>query len=96
MTTQMFFVLAKANDVLLIPTSALGKRLRDQDTDAGQAYQITVNGQSGPEIRTVIVSISDRMQAAVVEGLAEGDIVIPPKSAAKEKAETQRIRMPRL
>lgn len=70
MTTQMFFVTGRAEDVVLIPTSALGKRLPAEDTDQGQAYQVSLeNGDK----RTVIVALSDRTQAGIVAGLAEGD-----------------------
>jgi macrolide-specific efflux system membrane fusion protein len=92
MTAQMFFVLAQAENVPLIPLSALGKRLEDKDTDAGQAYEVRL---PGGRKKTVIVSISDRLQAAVTEGLKKGDVVLTSPAPA-ETAKSPRMRMPRL
>ncbi|MEZ4547186.1 MAG: efflux RND transporter periplasmic adaptor subunit [Thermodesulfobacteriota bacterium] len=69
MTTQTFFVLASAEDVPLIPVSALGNRVPEEDNEKGQAYEVYVMKPSGPVAKTVIVGLSDRTQAAVVEGL---------------------------
>lgn len=76
MTTQMFFVQAQAKDVPLIPANALGRRLKDQDTDQGEAYEVQIMGKAGPEIRTVIISLSDRTHAAVAQGVEVGEHVI--------------------
>ncbi len=84
MTTQMFFVLAKAENVPVIPASALGRRLPDQDTDAGSAYQIQLLTNNGIEARTVIISLSDRSQAAVIEGLSVGDRVLKNAKATPD------------
>mgnify|MGYP001346256203 CR=1 FL=1 len=76
MTTQMFFVLAQAKDVPLIPANTLGRRLKDHNTDQGEAYEVQAMGRTGPETRTVIISLSDRTQAAVVKGVEVGEHVI--------------------
>lgn len=87
MTTQMFFVLDKADNVPVIPVTALGKRLKDADTKDGEAYQVSVANPSGQEVRTVIVGIQDRSQAAVIDGLNEGERVV---LNIKEKVEVER------
>ncbi|MCD8562507.1 MAG: efflux RND transporter periplasmic adaptor subunit [Alphaproteobacteria bacterium] len=89
MTTQMFFVLAKAESVPLIPATALAKPLPESDTDQGKAYEIEVMGARGPETRTVIIGLSDRSHAAVVQGLSAGEnIVIRAKAGTGTTATT--------
>lgn len=94
MTTQMFFVLAQAHDVPLIPVKLLGRRLKEADTDAGEAYEVQVMGPAGLQNRTVIVSLSDRMNAAVVEGLEVGEKV--QQSAKAGSSEEGARRGPRM
>ena len=76
MTTQMFFVLAQAENVPVIPVSALGKPMPDQDTEKGTAYQVQVMGPGGQETKTVLISISDRTSAVIAEGLEVGERVL--------------------
>lgn len=76
MTTQMFFVLASAENVPVIPSNALGRRVPQADTPDGRAYEIQIMGVSGQKTKVVIVSILDRTQAAVVSGLEVGERVI--------------------
>jgi macrolide-specific efflux system membrane fusion protein len=94
MTTQMFFVLAKAENAPLIPASALGRRIKEADTDEGQAYEVQVVGASGPEPRTVIISLYDRTHAAIVSGLKVGDRVMT--STKTSSSENQTRRTPRM
>jgi len=97
MTTQMFFVLAKAKNVPLIPLVALGKRVPESDTEAGEAYQVRVLTGDRYETRTVIISISNRSQAAVANGLKVGDRVLINPSQMKTGTSTgQQSRHPRL
>ena len=91
MTAQVFFVVAKVDDAVLIPVSALGDRLPAQDTDAGMAYAVSVQTPTGIAQRTVITGASDRANIAVLEGIAAGDKILPP-TAAPESGEP---RMPR-
>lgn len=96
MTTQMFFVMGEARDVPVIPVSALTRRLPQQDTADGKAYEIRMAGRQ-PQTRTVIVGLSDRTRAAIIDGLAEGDeIMIPALPAATQGAGGNMRRMPRL
>ncbi|HEX2752174.1 MAG TPA: efflux RND transporter periplasmic adaptor subunit [Alphaproteobacteria bacterium] len=76
MSTQMFFVLSRAEDKPLIPVAALGKRLPDEDSDLGQAYSVDVIGAGSTIIpKTIHVGLMDRTQAEVTSGLAVGDKV---------------------
>lgn len=93
MTTQTFFVLATAENVPIIPISALGSRVPEEDTGEGQAYQVQVMTPSGPVTRTVIIGLSDRTQAEVVDGLSVGDRVLENVKTAPAQAEGRRARM---
>lgn len=94
MTAQMFFVLGKATNVPLIPVSALQKRMPDKDTDKAQAYEVRVMTPGGPDPRTIMVGLSDRSKAQVIEGLSAGDQVVTTMPAPAANATTTN-RMPR-
>ena len=87
MTAQIFFIAARADDVPLVPVSALTKRKPDADTADGKAYDVTVSKAKGTETRTVLVGVSDRTQAAVISGLNAGDriVVASPTSSGDDK-----------
>ena len=85
MSTQMFFVSGKADNVLLIPVGALGKPVPAQDTEQGQAYMVKLkNGQD----KVVLIGLMDRANAEVRSGLAAGDEIVLPV-AAPPKTQTQ-------
>ncbi|MCL4245617.1 MAG: efflux RND transporter periplasmic adaptor subunit, partial [Candidatus Dadabacteria bacterium] len=88
-----FFVLASAEDVPLIPISALGSRVPEADSEKGQAYEVYVSTPSGPAAKTVIIGLSDRTQAAVVEGLDAGDRVLENVKAVPGEAGGRRMPM---
>ena len=75
MTAQVFVVLNKVERALVIPASALGKR--DHKT---KSY--AVNVLEGPEGARKVVSkqvkigLNNRVQAQVLEGLKEGDLIV--------------------
>jgi membrane fusion protein, macrolide-specific efflux system len=94
MTTQMFFVLGKAENVPLVAVSALQKRLPEQDSEKGQAYEVRVMGKGGPETRTIIVGLSDRSKAQVVEGLSVGEKVISMPQLPSSEGKTNTPKMP--
>lgn len=81
MTAQVFIVLAKADDVLAIPASALGKRNRKDDS-----YTVRVlEGEPGAQRvsdRQVKVGLNNRVQAQVLSGLKEGDRVVVGEASA--------------
>jgi macrolide-specific efflux system membrane fusion protein len=76
MSTQMFFVLGRAEKVPLLPVAALGKRVAAEDNDKGQAYEVRKVDAAG-KTRTAIVHIGlmSRTMAEVRGGLAVGDKV---------------------
>ncbi len=73
MSTQMFFVLGKAEQVPQIPIAALGARVRSEDNDQGAAYQVkTVTGQ-GVQEKTIHIGLRTRRFAEIRDGIAVGD-----------------------
>lgn len=95
MTTQMFFVLGSAKDVMIIPASALIRRLPSADTDDGMAYEVQVMQGRQPVARTVIIGLADRMNAEVKAGLSQGEKVIvstPAASASDSNSSQGRMR----
>lgn len=89
MSVQVFFELGKAENVLTIPSSALGKRLRKEDTKDGEAYSVNVKNGSKTEARTVWIGMMNRSIAEVKKGLSENDqvvIVTAPADAEKKPA----------
>ncbi len=75
MTAQVFIVLDKVPHALVIPASALGKR--DPKT---HDYTVSVlEGSAGAQKvvqRRVRIGLNNRVQAQVLEGLKEGDLVV--------------------
>ena len=98
MSTQMFFEVGKADNVPVIPVSALGKRMEDKDNDKGQAYMVKVKTGEKIEERLVYIGLMDRTNAEVKEGLKEGDKIAEANmaaSATSTKASQPRGGMPR-
>jgi len=85
MTAQVFFIVAETKDALLVPTAALQRR--------GRGYQATILHPDGrQETRQVKVGVNDRIQAEVLEGLNEGEVVLmQTRAAAASKPNTRRI-----
>lgn len=100
MSTQMFFVLGRAQDALLIPVAALGKRMPDQDNKQGKAYEVRVMRGKDMQESIVHVGLMDRVQAEIISGLALGDMVAVPAagqgSVAGAGGAARRGGMPRL
>ncbi len=82
MSTQMFFVVAKADDVLTVPVSALGRHLAKQDNETGQAYRVKLQGQSEPTL--IRVGLMDRTNAEVKSGLKDGDVLTVTAPSVKK------------
>jgi len=78
MTAQVSIVLAKADQALLVPSSALGKL----DRKTGRHEVRVLQGDPDqPEQQTIVsrqvkVGLNNRVQAQVLEGLQEGDLVV--------------------
>lgn len=72
MSTQMFFVLGKAEQVPQVPVAALGARLRNEDNPYGAAYRVKeVTGQ-GVQEKTIHVGLRTRRFAEIRDGVALG------------------------
>lgn len=80
MSTQMFFVLGRAENVTVIPAAALTRRMPRQDNESGQAYQVKVQGAKGPVDTIIHVGLSDRTNAQVKSGLNPGDKILIPSA----------------
>lgn len=79
MTAQVFFVIAGAEDTLLLPVSALTDRRPPQSPAPGNSTPATVMvaDQNGNLVeRRIRVGVSNRIQIEVLEGLSEGDQVV--------------------
>lgn len=83
MSAQVFFVLGEAKHVLIVPVSALGKRLPEDDNDQGTAYKVKVLSAAGEaQDQTIHIGLQSRRLAEVRVGLRQGDqvkITLPPK-----------------
>lgn len=76
MTAQVHIVLGRAEDVLTLPSVALGQIA----ADGTQTVRVqTRDGQV--ETRQVRIGLNDRVNAEVVEGLSEGDRVVTGQAA---------------
>ncbi|MFV0480858.1 MAG: efflux RND transporter periplasmic adaptor subunit [Campylobacteraceae bacterium] len=71
MTTQVFFVLSSAKDVLLIPMSAVDVK----KDDATKGMVMVQKSDNSFEPRRVTLGVSNRVQIEVVSGLEEGEKV---------------------
>src|SRR5919108_5820249 len=76
MTTQVFFILGKAENVTIIPTEALNRRAPERDNGEGKAYRVSVATESGREQRIIHVGMQTRTQAEVTEGLQPGERIL--------------------
>ncbi len=81
MTTQVFFVLGKADNALVIPAELLTRRAAKEDNDKGKAYRVAVVTEAGRQQRVIHVGLQTRTQAEVVDGLQEGERVAATRPA---------------
>ena len=88
MTTQVFFVLGKADNALIVPAEVLTRRAAREDNDKGKAYRVAVITEKGREQRVIHVGLQSRTQAQVIDGLQEGEriAVNRPAGAANRTA----------
>jgi membrane fusion protein, macrolide-specific efflux system len=74
MTTQVFFILGKAENAVIVPAEVLTRPAPKEDNEKGKAYRISVaSGENGREQRTIHVGLQTRTQAEVTAGLEEGE-----------------------
>ncbi|MCC6839454.1 MAG: efflux RND transporter periplasmic adaptor subunit [Flavobacteriales bacterium] len=79
MSAQVFFVLARAPDVLLVPLAALEPA--GEVEAEGRPYLVKVLTPAGVEERRIHVGLTDRTRAEVLQGLSEGERVLLPVAA---------------
>ncbi len=72
MSTQMFFVLGKAEQVPQIPVAALGTRVRNEDNSSGAAYKVKEITEQGVQEKTVHIGLKTRRFAEIRDGVAVG------------------------
>jgi macrolide-specific efflux system membrane fusion protein len=88
MSTQMFFHVARAENVPVVPAAALGRRRPEQDSAQGEAYEVQrhIDGRLTPIV--VQVGLITRTQAEIRAGLEPGDEValMAPAKASVAKA----------
>ena len=92
MTTQVFFVLGKAENAVIVPAEALTRRAAREDNEKGKAFRISVAGAGGREQRLIHVGLQTRTQAEVIAGLQEGERIYlsrPGPTAARTASAPQ-------
>jgi macrolide-specific efflux system membrane fusion protein len=89
MTAQVFFVLDRVEDAVLVPVAALRPARRGgQGADRGKGT-VQVVTERGVEDRPVTVGIQNRVSAVIVEGIEPGEEVVVGQ-AESEAASTSR------
>lgn len=98
MSTQMFFVLGNAKNVLMVPTRALGKKIAaTDDAQKGETYEVLVKTKDGVTPRNVQIGLMNRTQAEVISGLNEGEkVAVMGSDAPTEPTATSTPRRPRI
>lgn len=90
MSTQMFFELGKASDVLVIPSLALGEKLPPGTCEKGQGYSVRVKqGKDDMQEKPICIGLMSRSDAEVLSGLAEGEEVAVPVRNEPKKPKRQ-------
>jgi macrolide-specific efflux system membrane fusion protein len=78
MSAQLFFVSGKADNVPLVPVTALLRPVPAQNSDQGEAYQVKVMTGTTITEKIVHIGLMDRSVAEVRHGLKAGDKVVLP------------------
>jgi macrolide-specific efflux system membrane fusion protein len=90
MTAQVYIVLDKVKDAVLVPSAAL------RQGKGGETVQV-VKGEGEPEVRKVKVGIDNNINAQILEGLEVGErVVIGSAQAGEKPRQSQQQRMPRM
>ena len=90
MSTQVFFIFGKAENVPVIPAEALSQRAPEEDNEKGKAYRVRVLTELGPEERLIHAGLQSRTQAQVTDGLESGERILLKRPPATN---TQRAGM---
>lgn len=94
MSAQMFFVIGKVDNALLIPTQALLKPQPEKNTAQGKAYLVRVKSGKKTQEQLVHIGMMTRTQAELLDGLNEGDRVVLPTAASTTNANSGSMRRP--
>src|SRR5690606_10344460 len=101
MSTQVYFILDEAKDVLIVPSSALNYKRADQnqkDQNRRGKPQISVkvvSDNGAVTEREVQIGVRNRVQTEVKRGLEEGDkVIVTGAPSGAEAAAGQRGRRP--
>jgi macrolide-specific efflux system membrane fusion protein len=86
MTTQVFFILGKADDAVIVPAEVLTRRAAKEDNEKGKAYRVAVVSENGREQRIIHVGLQTRTQAQVIDGLKEGERIFVNRPAGNANA----------
>ena len=86
MTTQVFFILGKADDAVIVPAEVLTRRAAKEDNEKGKAYRVAVATENGRQQRIIHVGLQTRTQAQVIDGLKEGERVFVSRPAGNANA----------
>ena len=88
MTTQVFFILGKAENAVIVPAEVLTRRAAKEDNATGKAYRVAVATEKGREQRIIHVGLQTRTQAQVIDGLKEGERVVVSRPTGNPSANT--------
>jgi macrolide-specific efflux system membrane fusion protein len=84
MTAEIHIIIGSAQDVLTLPSAALGRRNKDGE------YTVTVKGKDGKTSqKTITVGLNNKINAEIKSGLEEGEEVVIGFGAASQ-TDTQR------
>ena len=93
MTAQVSIVQKEAQQVLTIPSAALGERSRKKDAKGSEATVRVVNAAGQAEPRQVKTGLNNNINVQILEGLAVGDrVVVSEAPAAGATASTSSTR----
>jgi macrolide-specific efflux system membrane fusion protein len=93
MTAQVFFVIAAAQDTLLLPASSLNTRLPPQspsDSSGGPTTVMVLDPGGNLVERQIRVGISNRIQVEILEGLKEGEQIVSSATGGSYQRTDQR------
>ena len=93
MSTQMFFVLGRADNVLQVPVRSLGKKVSSATGEKGDIYEVRLAAGKKIETRQVEIGLMNRNVAEVKNGLGEHDRVAV---VSTEKPDGERRPGPRI
>jgi macrolide-specific efflux system membrane fusion protein len=93
MTAQVFFVLGRAEDAVLVPVAALQPAARGggeepAGTAGGRRGMVQVMTERGIEERSVTVGMQNRVSAQIIDGLAPGEDVVVGRADAGSDSES--------